>query len=269
MQASPPSEAAIRDSSRTRWRSPSARNSRASRSAASSSSAPPAIGEQQAARSPRQEREGRCRHGNCILPIPIDKSRCIENTSMHRAIVNRRTARDERTACRGDRGRPAGAGRRGAPAGAGPGAAGAGGRGRPGVGGARSGGTSGCSRPGRSWSTRQRARLLEPSGWAAPERGYPTGAEWIARYLAPLAEALGGRVRSGARVTGRVAQGPGPAGRRRPRRPAVHRARHRPRRRRGAAGGAGGDRRVRHLAAAEPGRARTGCPPSASGRRPA
>jgi thioredoxin reductase len=46
------------------------------------------------------------------------------------------------------------------------------------------------------------ARLLEASGWAAPAEGYPTGAEWIARYLAPLAGALGGRVRYGARVTG-------------------------------------------------------------------
>jgi hypothetical protein len=46
------------------------------------------------------------------------------------------------------------------------------------------------------------ARLLEPSGWAAPGSGYPNGAEWIARYLAPLAGALDGRVRYGARVTG-------------------------------------------------------------------
>jgi thioredoxin reductase len=46
------------------------------------------------------------------------------------------------------------------------------------------------------------ARLLEPSGWAAPADGYPTGAEWIARYLAPLAGALSGRVRYRARVTG-------------------------------------------------------------------
>jgi thioredoxin reductase len=45
-------------------------------------------------------------------------------------------------------------------------------------------------------------RLLQPSGWTAPEHGYPTGAEWIARYLAPLAGALGGRVRYGTRVTG-------------------------------------------------------------------
>jgi thioredoxin reductase len=46
------------------------------------------------------------------------------------------------------------------------------------------------------------ARLLKPSGWAVPESGYPTGAEWIERYLAPLASALGGQVRYGARVTG-------------------------------------------------------------------
>lgn len=45
-------------------------------------------------------------------------------------------------------------------------------------------------------------RLLEPSGWVAPAEGYPTGAEWIARYLAPLANALGARIRFGARVTG-------------------------------------------------------------------
>jgi len=46
------------------------------------------------------------------------------------------------------------------------------------------------------------ARLLEPSGWAAPAVGYPTGAEWAGRYLEPLAAALGGRVRYGTRVTG-------------------------------------------------------------------
>jgi thioredoxin reductase len=45
-------------------------------------------------------------------------------------------------------------------------------------------------------------RLLAPSGWTAPTDGYPTGAEWTERYLAPLAGALGGRVRYGARVTG-------------------------------------------------------------------
>ena len=46
------------------------------------------------------------------------------------------------------------------------------------------------------------ARLLEPTGWTAPETGYPTGAEWIDGYLAPLAKALGDRVRYDARVTG-------------------------------------------------------------------
>jgi thioredoxin reductase len=49
---------------------------------------------------------------------------------------------------------------------------------------------------------RAAARLLEPSGWAAPESGYPTGAQWAVRYLDPLAKALHGRVRYGARVTG-------------------------------------------------------------------
>ena len=46
------------------------------------------------------------------------------------------------------------------------------------------------------------ARLLEATGWTAPETGYPTGAEWIESYLAPLAKALGDRVRYDARVTG-------------------------------------------------------------------
>jgi thioredoxin reductase len=45
-------------------------------------------------------------------------------------------------------------------------------------------------------------RLLAPGGWAAPGQGYPTGAEWVAGYLRPLADALGGRVRYGTRVTG-------------------------------------------------------------------
>jgi thioredoxin reductase len=49
---------------------------------------------------------------------------------------------------------------------------------------------------------RAAARLLEPSGWTAPASGYPTGGEWTGRYLRPLAEALGTRVRYGARVTG-------------------------------------------------------------------
>lgn len=50
-------------------------------------------------------------------------------------------------------------------------------------------------------------RLLEPTGWVAPASGYPTGAEWIDRYLAPLAEALGDRMRFGMTVTGVARQG--------------------------------------------------------------
>jgi thioredoxin reductase len=46
------------------------------------------------------------------------------------------------------------------------------------------------------------ARLLEATGWTAPTNGYPTGGEWVQRYLAPLAALLGERVRYGARVTG-------------------------------------------------------------------
>lgn len=46
------------------------------------------------------------------------------------------------------------------------------------------------------------SRLLASRGWEAPATGYPTGAEWIERYLVPLAEALGDRVRYDSRVTG-------------------------------------------------------------------
>lgn len=46
------------------------------------------------------------------------------------------------------------------------------------------------------------ARLLEPTGWRAPSAGYPTGAQWVEKYLAPLAAALGERVVYNARVTG-------------------------------------------------------------------
>jgi thioredoxin reductase len=44
------------------------------------------------------------------------------------------------------------------------------------------------------------ARLLEPTGWTAPESGFPTGRQWVDGYLAPLARALGDRVRYSARV---------------------------------------------------------------------
>lgn len=45
-------------------------------------------------------------------------------------------------------------------------------------------------------------RILESTGWTAPTSGYPTGAQWIEGYLAPLAEQLGGRVVYGSRVVG-------------------------------------------------------------------
>ncbi|MYS52942.1 NAD(P)-binding domain-containing protein [Streptomyces sp. SID6013] len=46
-------------------------------------------------------------------------------------------------------------------------------------------------------------KLLAPTGWARPDpAAYPSGGEWAERYLRPLADALGGRVRTGAAVTG-------------------------------------------------------------------
>lgn len=51
-------------------------------------------------------------------------------------------------------------------------------------------------------------RLLAPTGWMRPDGGtYPTGAEWAELYLRPLAEALGDRVRLGARVVGVARRG--------------------------------------------------------------
>ncbi|KAA9156425.1 SidA/IucD/PvdA family monooxygenase [Microbacterium lushaniae] len=46
------------------------------------------------------------------------------------------------------------------------------------------------------------ARVLAGTGWTAPATGYPTGAQWISGYLAPLAATLGDRIRYGARVVG-------------------------------------------------------------------
>jgi len=54
--------------------------------------------------------------------------------------------------------------------------------------------------PWRELTDAASRRLLEPTGWVAPTRGYPTGAQWIEQYLAPLADVLGDRVRYGARV---------------------------------------------------------------------
>lgn len=50
-------------------------------------------------------------------------------------------------------------------------------------------------------------RLLEPTGWISPTSGYPTGAEWVDNYLAPLAATLGDRVLYGTTVTGIARQG--------------------------------------------------------------
>ncbi|MEG3628886.1 NAD(P)-binding domain-containing protein [Streptomyces poriticola] len=46
-------------------------------------------------------------------------------------------------------------------------------------------------------------KLLAPTGWTRPDgAAYPTGGDWADRYLQPLADALGDRVRYGATVTG-------------------------------------------------------------------
>ena len=50
-------------------------------------------------------------------------------------------------------------------------------------------------------------RLLTAAGWEQPAETYPTGAEWVQRYLAPLAAALGERVRYRTRVVGVARKG--------------------------------------------------------------
>ncbi|XMA38125.1 NAD(P)-binding domain-containing protein [Streptomyces albogriseolus] len=46
-------------------------------------------------------------------------------------------------------------------------------------------------------------KLLAPTGWTRPDPAtYPSGGDWAERYLQPLADALGGRVRTGVTVTG-------------------------------------------------------------------
>lgn len=46
-------------------------------------------------------------------------------------------------------------------------------------------------------------KLLAPTGWVRPDAAaYPTGGDWAERYLQPLADVLGDRVRYGATVTG-------------------------------------------------------------------
>ena len=52
------------------------------------------------------------------------------------------------------------------------------------------------------------AKLLAPTGWQAPDEDtYPTGSQWAHRYLQPLAEVLGERVRFNARVVGVARRG--------------------------------------------------------------
>ncbi|MGW2089126.1 NAD(P)-binding domain-containing protein [Streptomyces sp. NPDC001880] len=46
-------------------------------------------------------------------------------------------------------------------------------------------------------------KLLAPTGWTKPDAAtYPTGGDWAEQYLQPLADVLGDRVRTSARVTG-------------------------------------------------------------------
>lgn len=46
-------------------------------------------------------------------------------------------------------------------------------------------------------------KLLAPTGWVRPDAAaYPTGGEWAEKYLQPLADVLGDRVRYGTTVTG-------------------------------------------------------------------
>ncbi|MBV7697315.1 NAD(P)-binding domain-containing protein [Streptomyces sp. TRM70350] len=46
-------------------------------------------------------------------------------------------------------------------------------------------------------------KLLAPTGWVRPDgAAYPTGGDWAERYLQPLADVLGDKVRYGATVTG-------------------------------------------------------------------
>jgi len=46
-------------------------------------------------------------------------------------------------------------------------------------------------------------KLLAPTGWVRPDAAaYPTGGDWAGKYLQPLADVLGDKVRYGATVTG-------------------------------------------------------------------
>jgi hypothetical protein len=63
--------------------------------------------------------------------------------------------------------------------------------------------------PGTAGAGRQREESGRAAGWTAPASGYPTGAEWIASYLVPLAATLGDHVRYGMQVTGVSGRGRG------------------------------------------------------------
>ena len=80
------------------------------------------------------------------------------------------------------------------------------------------GATSGSSPAGPSSSTRPPTSSWPRTGWTAPDPAtYPTGADWAALYLQPLADALGDRVRYGTTVTGVARARPRPRRRLRPR----------------------------------------------------
>ena len=131
-----------------------------------------------------------------------------------------------------------------------------------------SGITCGCSPAGGSWSTRRRRSCWpRPAGRRRTRTGTRPARSGPSDYLQPLADALGDRVRFGARVVGVARRGRDrvvDAGRdtepltvhvtTADGRGADHRAR--------------GDRRLRHLGAAEPAGRRTGCRRWASGPRP-
>ncbi|MER5386142.1 NAD(P)-binding domain-containing protein, partial [Streptomyces sp. NPDC002688] len=51
-------------------------------------------------------------------------------------------------------------------------------------------------------------KLLAPTGWVRPDGAtYATGGDWVGRYLQPLADILGDKVRYGVTVTGVARQG--------------------------------------------------------------
>ncbi|MEV2255974.1 NAD(P)-binding domain-containing protein [Streptomyces sp. NPDC050147] len=51
-------------------------------------------------------------------------------------------------------------------------------------------------------------KLLAPTGWVKPDAAtYPTGGDWALKYLQPLADVLGDKVRFGSTVTGVSRQG--------------------------------------------------------------